>query len=166
MKKLRQDVLSPTHVPNKVQALAPRPLKPVDLSGNGERCVSHNLSLPCALCETGAWPLRDLRAVADFAGVPVDGHMNREPQEGSSIRLSQVVRLVGRRWVELEAVKLTVLNPIYITKINLMKEIAIGAVDIPKMEIAARKIARGRTADTDPVIAKYMKTILEDESEW
>lgn len=135
--------------------------------GVGPFCEPHGLTLPCALCERGAWPLRDLRAVADFAGRPhEEEQMNREPKPESTIRLSEVIRIVGRRWVELENVKLTVLNPIYNTKISLMKEIRIGVVEIPKLEWACRQIAKGNTTDPDPLVAHYMKTILEEESSW
>lgn len=141
--------------------------KPIKL-GVGPFCEPHGLTLPCALCQRGAWPLRDLKAVADFAGRPVDGdQMDREPKDGASIRLSEVIRIVGRRWIELERVKQTVLNPIYNTKISLMKEIRIGAVDVPKLERACYLLAKGLTTTTeDAIVAHYMKTILEDESPW
>jgi len=130
-----------------------------------ERCEQHGMSLPCPLCQFGAWPLRDLRAVADFAGKPVDRPDGLVP-EHQYIRLSQVVRSIGRRWVELEAIKVTVLRPIWATKNALVREARIGAIDIGKLEKAAGLIARGQTADPDPVINCYLQAILEDESEW
>lgn len=130
-----------------------------------ERCEQHGMSLPCPLCQFGAWPLRDLQAVADFAGKPVDRPDGLVP-ERRYIRLSEVVRSIGRRWVELETVKLTTLRPIYSTKNALVRESRIGAIDIGKLEKAAGAVARGVTADKDPLVDCYIQAILEDESEW
>lgn len=129
------------------------------------KCESHGLSEPCPLCALGAWPLRDLSAVADFAGLPVDRPDGLVP-ELKYIRLSDVVRSIGRRWVELEEVKLTTLAPIYKTKNALVREARIGAIDIGRLEKAARAVAKGLVADFDPVVHHYMTTIIEDQSEW
>lgn len=128
-------------------------------------CLEHGMSEPCPLCERGAWPLRDLRAVADFAGKPVAGP-GSWPPEVRTVRLSDVIRSIGRRWQELEEVKLTVLRPIYTTKNALVREARIGAIDVGRLERAARLLAQGKRGDTDHVVDHYIQTILEDESTW
>lgn len=130
-----------------------------------ERCESHQVTLPCALCNLGAWPLRDLGAVADFAGKPVDSPTGLVP-EIRYTRLSLVVRSIGRRWAELERVKLTALAPIYATKNALVREARIGAIDIGRLEKAARQVAKGAQTDPDPVVLHYMQTIVNDDAEW
>ena len=55
------------------------------------RCREHGVTLPCPLCAQGAWPLRDLNAVADFAGNPVDRPDGLVPGR-RYVRLSEVVR--------------------------------------------------------------------------
>ncbi|UXX42050.1 hypothetical protein [Pseudomonas phage phiH2] len=129
------------------------------------RCTEHNLSEPCPLCHFGAWPLRDLNAVADFAGNPVDRPDGLVPGV-RYVKLSDVIRSIGRRWQELEVVKLTALRPIYATKNALVREARIGAIDVGRLEKAARALANGRTSDSDPIVSHYMQTILEDESSW
>lgn len=124
------------------------------------KCEDHNVSLPCPLCAAAAWPLRDLNAVADFAGQT----MAERPIP--SIRLSDVVRSIGRRWTEIERVKLTALKPLYTTKNALVREARIGAIDIGKLEKAAHAVARGATADRDPAVNAYILAILEDEVPW
>lgn len=124
------------------------------------KCEDHNVSLPCPLCEAAAWPLRDLNAVADFAGQT----MAERPIP--SIRLSDVVRSIGRRWTEIERVKLTALKPLYTTKNALVREARIGAIDIGKLEKAANAVARGATADRDPTVNAYISAILEDDVPW
>lgn len=130
-----------------------------------DRCTSHNVLEPCPLCALGAWPLRDLNAVADFAGVPVDRPNGIAP-EWKTVRLSQVVRSIGRRWTELERVKLTALRPLYTTKNALVREAKIGAIDIGRLEKAAIAMARGLEEDPDPVVHAYLRAIIEDESSW
>ena len=129
------------------------------------RCRGHGVTLPCPLCAQGAWPLRDLNAVADFAGKPVDRPDGLVPGV-KYVRLSEVVRSIGRRWQELERVKLTALRPIYATKNALVREAKIGAIDVGRLERAARALANGQTADPDPVVDHYMRTIMEEESSW
>ena len=130
-----------------------------------ERCESHQITLPCALCNLGAWPLRDLGAVADFAGKPVDSPTGLVP-EIRYTRLSLVVRSIGRRWAELERVKLTALAPIYATKNALVREARIGAIDVGRLEKAARQVAKGLESDPDPVVEHYMRAIIDEESTW
>ena len=55
------------------------------------RCREHGVTQPCPLCAQGAWPLRDLNAVADFAGNPVDRPDGLVPGR-RYVRLSEVVR--------------------------------------------------------------------------
>lgn len=129
------------------------------------RCREHDMTEPCPLCEAGAWPLRDLNAVADFAGKPVDRPDGVVPGV-KYVRLSAVVRSIGRRWRELEEVKLTALRPIYATKNALVREAKIGAIDVGRLERAARALANGHTSDPDMIVDHYMRTILEDDSEW
>lgn len=129
------------------------------------RCAEHGMTEPCPLCAAGAWPLRDLNAVADFAGKPVDRPDGLVPGV-RYVRLSDVVRSVGRRWQELEVVKLTALRPIYATKNALVREAKIGAIDVGRLERAARALANGLTSDPDPLVDHYMRTIVEDESSW
>lgn len=129
------------------------------------RCREHDMAEPCPLCEAGAWPLRDLNAVADFAGKPVDRPDGLVPGV-KYVRLSEVVRSIGRRWQELERVKLTALRPIYATKNALVREAKIGAIDVGRLERAARALANGQTADPDPIVDHYMRTIMEEESSW
>ncbi len=129
------------------------------------RCVDHRIRLPCPLCNQNAWPLRDLNAVADFAGNPVDRPDGLVPGR-RYIRLSDVVRGIGRRWAELEQVKLTALAPIYATKNALVREARIGAIDVGRLEKAARAVAKGQTSDPDPIVSHYIQAIIEDESSW
>lgn len=129
------------------------------------RCASHGMSLPCPLCGLGAWPLRDLNAVADFAGNPVDRPEGLVP-ERQYVRLSDVVRSIGRRWTELEVVKRTALRPIYATKNALVREAKIGAIDIGRLEKAAIAAAKGAESDPDRLVHHYLRAILEDQSEW
>lgn len=129
------------------------------------RCEDHGVLLPCPLCALEAWPTRDLNAVADFAGRPVGGEGTLPPEQ-RSVRLSQVVRSIGRRWTELERVKLTALKPLYATKNALVREARIGAIDIGRLEKAALAVAKGATADKDPVVDAYVRAIIQDEVEW
>ncbi len=129
------------------------------------QCLVHELSEPCLLCFYDAWPTKDLRAVADFAGKPEGGEFGLIPGVKYA-RLSAVIRSVGRRWAELETVKLTTFGPIYATKNGLVREIRNGTVNIGKLEIAARRVAKGFETDTDETVALYMKTIIEEESNW
>ncbi|UIS24777.1 hypothetical protein P9A53_gp65 [Xanthomonas phage vB_Xar_IVIA-DoCa6] len=128
------------------------------------KCEDHRHELPCPLCALAAWPLRDLNAVADFAGKAVDD-TGLVPGE-RTIRLSQVVRSIGRRWTELERVKLTALRPIYATKNALVREARIGAIDVGRLERAALAVARGATADNDPVVDAYVRAIIQEETDW
>lgn len=129
-----------------------------------KRCVSHGVLEPCPLCAVGAWPLRDLNAVVDFAGKPyVEGGVAPEVK---SIRLSQVIRSIGRRWMEIERVKLTALKPLYTTKNALVREARIGAIDIGRLEKAAAAVARGESGSKDPVVDAYMQAIIDDDSPW
>ena len=57
------------------------------------RCREHGVTKPCPLCAQGAWPLRDLNAVADFAGNPVDRPDGLVPGR-RYVRLSEVVRSI------------------------------------------------------------------------
>lgn len=129
------------------------------------RCREHGVTLPCPLCAQGAWPLRDLNAVADFAGNPVDRPDGLVPGR-RYVRLSEVVRSIGRRWTELERVKLTALAPIYATKNALVREARIGAIDVGRLEKAARQVAKGLESDPDPVVEHYMRAIIDKESPW
>lgn len=129
------------------------------------RCREHGVTQPCPLCARGAWPLRDLNAVADFAGNPVDRPDGLVPGR-RYVRLSEVVRHIGRRWAELERVKLTVLAPIYATKNALVREARIGAIDVGRLEKAARQVAKGLESDPDPVVEHYMRAIIDEESAW
>lgn len=130
----------------------------------GLRCVEHGVLEPCPLCALGAWPLRDLNAVADFAGRPVDD--TGLAPETRRVRLSQVVRSIGRRWAEIERVKLTALKPLYATKNALVREARIGAIDIGRLERAAAAVARGATSDPDPVVDAYLQAIVRDQVDW
>ena len=129
------------------------------------RCADHGVLEPCPFCAQGAWPLRDLNAVADFAGKAVDRPDGLVP-EMRYIRLSEVVRSVGRRWAELERVKLTALAPIYTTKNALVREARIGAIDVGRLEKAARQVAKGLESDPDSVVEHYMRAIIDEESLW
>lgn len=129
------------------------------------RCREHGVTQPCPLCAHDAWPLRDLNAVADFAGNPVDRPDGLVPGR-RYIRLSEVVRSIGRRWTELEQVKLTTLAPIYATKNALVREARIGAIDVGRLEKAARRVAKGLESDSDPVVEHYMRAIIDEESTW
>ena len=129
------------------------------------RCREHEVTQPCPLCARGAWPLRDLNAVADFAGNPVDRPDGLVPGR-RYVRLSEVVRSIGRRWAELERVKLTALAPIYATKNALVREARIGAIDVGRLEKAARQVAKGLESDPDPVVEHYMRAIIDEESPW
>lgn len=129
------------------------------------RCADHGVLEPCPFCAQGAWPLRDLNAVADFAGKAVDRPDGLVP-EMRYIRLSEVVRSVGRRWAELERVKQTALRPIYATKNALVREARIGAIDVGRLEKAAAAVARGEDSSGDPMVHSYMRAIIEDESAW
>ena len=128
------------------------------------RCVEHNVLEPCPLCALNAWPLRDLNALADFAGKPVD--TTGLAPETRRVRLSQAVRSIGRRWTEIERVKLTALKPLYVTKNALVREARIGAIDIGRLEKAALAVAKGCTADNDPVVDMYVRAIIQDEVDW
>lgn len=128
------------------------------------RCDDHGVLEPCPLCAQGAWPLRDLNAVADFAGKAVD--VGGLPPEARRIRLSEVVRSIGRRWVEIERVKLTALKPLYVTKNALVREARIGAIDVGRLEQAAAAAARGEESAHDPVVHAYLRAIIEDQSPW
>lgn len=129
------------------------------------RCADHGVLEPCPFCAQGAWPLRDLNAVADFAGNPVDRPDGLVPGR-RYVRLSEVVRSIGRRWTELERVKLTALAPIYATKNALVREARIGAIDVGRLEKAARQVAKGLESDPDPVVEHYMRAIIDEESPW
>lgn len=129
-----------------------------------DRCKEHGVLEPCPLCALGAWPLRDLNAVVDFAGKAV--HDGGVPPEVRSIRLSQVVRSIGRRWMEIERVKLTALKPLYVTKNALVREAKIGAIDIGRLEKAAAAVARGESGSKDPVVDAYIQAIIDDDSPW
>lgn len=129
------------------------------------RCREHGVTQPCPLCAQEAWPLRDLNAVADFAGNPVDRPDGLVPGR-RYVRLSEVVRSIGRRWTELERVKLTVLAPIYATKNALVREARIGAIDVGRLEKAARQVAKGLESDPDPIVEHYMRAIIDEESPW
>ncbi|UYA99051.1 hypothetical protein P9A54_gp66 [Xanthomonas phage vB_Xar_IVIA-DoCa10] len=128
------------------------------------KCEDHRHELPCPLCALAAWPLRDLNAIADFAGKAVDD-TGLVPGE-RTIRLSQVVQSIGRRWTELERVKLTALRPIYTTKNALVREARIGAIDVGRLEKAALAVAKGATADADPVVDAYVRAIIQEEVDW
>ena len=129
------------------------------------RCAQHGVLEPCPLCALGAWPLRDLNALADFAGKPVGGEGTLPPEQ-RTVRLSQVVRSIGRRWTEIERVKLTALKPLYVTKNALVREARIGAIDVGRLERAALAVAKGATADPDPIVDAYVRAIVQDEVEW
>ncbi|UTC28005.1 hypothetical protein [Stenotrophomonas phage A1432] len=126
------------------------------------RCLDHNVTRPCPLCKAAAWPLRDLRAIADFAGKP----WGETVQPGPSIRLSKVVQSIGLRWVEIERVKLEALKPLYTTKNALVREARIGAIDIGRLEKAALAIAKGATASEDPVVDAYIRAIIQEDAGW
>lgn len=128
------------------------------------RCAEHGVLEPCPLCALNAWPLRDLNALADFAGKALDD-TGLAPEQ-RRVRLSQVVRSIGRRWTEIERVKLTALKPLYVTKNALVREARIGAIDIGRLEKAANAVARGCTADNDPVVDAYVRAIVQDEVDW
>lgn len=128
------------------------------------KCDDHQHSLPCPLCALAAWPLRDLAAVADFAGKAVDD-TGIVPGE-RTVRLSQVVRSIGRRWTELLRVQLTALKPLYATKNALVREARIGAIDVGRLEKAALAVAKGATADPDPVVDAYVRAIVQEEVDW
>lgn len=117
------------------------------------------------MCREQAWPLRDLRAAAAFAGRPVDNPYGYVP-EIPSIRLSEVIRNIGRRWIEVEQVRQQTLHPIYMTVNTLKKECKIGVLDIAKMEKACFEIARGNITHPDPLTQMYIDTIMENWSEW
>ena len=102
---------------------------------------------------------------ADFAGNPVDRPDGLVPGR-HYVRLSEVVRSIGRRWTELERVKLTALAPIYTTKNALVREARIGAIDVGRLEKAARQVAKGMESDPDPVVEHYMRAIIDEESPW
>lgn len=129
------------------------------------RCAEHGVLQPCPLCALGAWPLRDLRAVADFAGRPIGGE-GTLPPERRTVRLSQVIRSIGRRWTELERVKLTALKPLYTVKNGLVREARIGAIDVGRLEKAALAVAKGATADKDPIVDRYVQAIIQEEVDW
>lgn len=129
------------------------------------QCKDHGVTQPCPLCAQDLWPLRDLRAVADFAGNPLDRPDGLVPGR-RYVKLSDVVRSIGRRWAELEKVKLTVLAPLYVTKNALVREARIGAIDIGRLEKAARLVAKGFETDADPIVEHYMRAIIDEESSW
>jgi hypothetical protein len=120
---------------------------------------------PCPLCALDAWPLRDLEALADFAGRPVGGDGTLPPEQ-RFIRLSEVVRSIGRRWTEIERVKITALKPLYVVKNALVREARIGAIDVGRLERAAAAAARGLQSDGDPLVDAYLQAILRDEVVW
>ena len=126
-----------------------------------ELCHDHGMSLPCPLCFHNAWPLRDLQAVADFAGKPVgggDGYVPNLPM----IAVEDIIRIIGSRWVELEFIKLTVLNPIYATKNALVREARIGIIDIGALEKAARLVAKGQYDPTGDRAVDYYVSLLAE----
>jgi hypothetical protein len=108
--------------------------------------------------------MRDLKAVADFAGVPLDGF--GPPPEMPSRRLSEAIRELGRRMVEVERVKATVLQPLYDTRNALTKIARAGPVDVRKLEKAVMSIARGFPPGDDPVVLAYIEAITRDEVAW
>jgi hypothetical protein len=128
-------------------------------------CEEHSLTMPCALCERGAWPLRDLRALADFAGKPVDGP-GGVPPELPSQRLSVAIRRLGRRWAEIERAKATVLRPLYATKNDMVREARKGPIDVGRLERAVGLAVRGETRSDDPVVNAYLQAIIEDDVAW
>lgn len=129
------------------------------------RCRDHGVLEPCPLCANGLWPVRDLRAVADFAGRPVDRPDGFVP-ELRYVRLSDVVRHIGLRWVEVARVQQTVLTPLYATKNALVRESKIGAIDVGRLEKAAHAVAKGLQSDPDAVVASYMQLLLDPTVDW
>lgn len=130
-----------------------------------ERCEPHNLQLPCILCLEHSWPVRDIQAVADFAGSPVNGPDGLIPGV-EYIALSEVIRIIGRKMRDLETIRLDLFKPFYKARTRLRKEARIGAITPAKLERAAISLAAGRTTDEDPLVALYMRTITEDKSDW
>lgn len=126
-------------------------------------CHEHELTTPCPLCERGAWPLRDLRALADFAGRPADDGI---PPELPRQRLSEAIRSLGRRWAEIERAKATVLRPLYATKNDMVREARRGPVDVGRLEKAAIAASRGETRSDDPVVHAYLQAIIRDDVAW
>jgi len=47
-----------------------------------------------------------------------------------------------------------------------VREARIGAIDVGRLERAARAAAQGLESDPDPVVHSYLRAILEDESPW
>ena len=47
-----------------------------------------------------------------------------------------------------------------------MREARIGAIDVGRLEKAARQVAKGLESDPDPVVEHYMRAIIDEESSW
>lgn len=132
-----------------------------------KRCDAHNIQEPCILCAKHAWPVRDIWAVADFAGNPLNGWPDGIPPEVETIRFSEVIRIIGRKMREVELIRLSVLDPFYAARKSLRIEAReVKAIDAGKLEQAAILLAAGKPPPEDDLIALYMQTIQEDQSSW
>lgn len=131
-------------------------------------CAPHNIPEPCLLCAQNAWPVRDLWAVADFAGNPLNGWENGLVPGVKPIRFSEVVRILGRKIREIEEARLEAFKPFYEAKTRIRKEARqVATLHAGKLEIAACYLAQGKPPpENDELVALYMQTIKEDESSW
>ena len=133
-----------------------------------KRCEAHNIQEPCVLCEQHAWPVRDIWAVADFTGNPVNGWPDGLLPEVKAIRFSEVIRIIGRKIQEVETHRLIAMKPFHDAKRRLRIEArAVATLNHGKLESAACYLAHGKPPPADdPLIALYMQTIKEDQSSW
>ncbi|MFA5702864.1 MAG: hypothetical protein WC982_05025 [Advenella sp.] len=132
------------------------------------RCKDHGIEMPCHLCLHKAWPVRDIRAVADFAGSPVNGPDGLIPGV-EYIALSEAVRQIGRKMRDLEAIRLELFKPFYTARKRLRGEaFSLSVLEVGKVEQAANYLAQKRPMDqvSDPIVKLFMQTIEEDESSW
>lgn len=134
-------------------------------------CREHELVLVrgerCPYCTLGVAPLRVLRAIKDFANLPMPGTLN-VPASVPSIRYSEVVRRIGRQLVALEAERLERCADLDLRSRELRKDMKRARLAPAKM-LRAVRIPLGypkERADLDEVSTAYLSVIEDDGVNW
>jgi hypothetical protein len=134
-------------------------------------CADHELTLTgsqrCPHCARGTWPLRDLRALRDFANQPKPGTLDIAAHV-ATIRLSEVVRRLGRELVEIEADRLARCADLDLRSRDLRRRIKRMRLDTAALNCAVRAAIgfndeRKRLTDVGKA---YLSVIEDDGINW
>lgn len=129
--------------------------------------LAHVAAGRCPLCVRGVYPSRDLRAIRDFAGLPLPGTTD-VPAGVPSIRHSEVARRIGRELASIEAERRARCADLDVRARELRREMRAARVSTRDMLLAVR-VAVG-LEDEEPRLGRlgrrYLSAIQDDGVDW